>query len=382
MLSSLPVLGVSEFVAFTNQTLEYAYPFVSIEGELANFRVSKNKWVYFDLKDADAQVKCFGTVYMLKHQLEDGMMVQVSGSPRLHPQFGFSVTLQSIQPVGEGSINKAAKLLEIKLQKEGLFDESRKRPIPYPPQKIGLVTSSESAAYADFIKILNHRWKGLEISLADVQVQGISAPDQIVAGIDSLNQSTDALDAIVVIRGGGSAEDLQAFNDERVVRAIAGSRTPTVVAIGHENDTVLAEKAADRRASTPSNAAELLVPDQNQVLVTLGRSRQMLASSLDMQVSHKRQQLESFKERLGRAISDTLTSEKQALSQKSAILSATNPESVLKRGFAILTKANDKIITSSSDLNNSDIVNIRFYDGAATAEIKNVTKKNLTKEEN
>jgi exodeoxyribonuclease VII large subunit len=141
--------SVSEFVALLNQTLEYAYPNVTITGELANFRVSKNRWAYFDLKDEEATVRFFGTIYQLPGPLEDGMMVAVRGVPRLHPQYGFSITVQHIQPVGEGSIRKAAQLLEAKLTAEGLFDPERKRPLPYPPAHIGLVASAESAAYRD-----------------------------------------------------------------------------------------------------------------------------------------------------------------------------------------------------------------------------------------
>jgi exodeoxyribonuclease VII large subunit len=152
-------LSVSEFVELLNQTLEFAYPDLVIVGELANFRVSKNRWVYFDLKDEQASVKFFGTVYNLPGPLEDGMLLKVWGQPRLHNLYGFSITVMNIQPSGEGSIRRAAKLLQAKLASEGLFDETRKRPIPYPPQRIGLITSKQSAAYADFVKILQARWR-------------------------------------------------------------------------------------------------------------------------------------------------------------------------------------------------------------------------------
>ena len=145
----LPPLPVSDFVAIVNQTLEMAIGSVAVVGELANFRVSKNRWVYFDLKDERSSIRCFGTVYMLPGPLEDGMMLEVRGTPRLHDQFGFSFNVQSIRPVGEGSLRKAAELLMAKLQEEGLFSDERKRSLPYPPQRIGLVTSAESAAYAD-----------------------------------------------------------------------------------------------------------------------------------------------------------------------------------------------------------------------------------------
>ena len=177
------IFSVSDFVAVLNQTMDYAYPDVAIVGEISNYRVSKNRWVYFDLKDEYSSVKCFGTVYMLPGPLEDGLMVQIGGSPRLHQQFGFSVNLRAVQPVGEGSLKKAAALLEKKLALEGLFDESRKRSLPYPPKRIGLVTSSESAAYHDFMKILSSRWGGIDIELFDVQVQGEAAPAQIIKAI-------------------------------------------------------------------------------------------------------------------------------------------------------------------------------------------------------
>src|SRR6185369_6914352 len=140
------IFGVSDFVAYLNQTLEIAYPYVTIEGELTNFRVSKNRWVYFDLKDDESSVKFFGTVYTLPGPLEDGMVVRVSGSPRLHQQYGFSVNFQTIQPVGEGALRRAADLLAAKLEAEGLFAPERKRFLPYPPARIALITAGGSAA--------------------------------------------------------------------------------------------------------------------------------------------------------------------------------------------------------------------------------------------
>src|SRR3989344_9661398 len=163
------VFTPSDFVAVLNQTLEFAYPLVTIEGELATVRVSRNKWAYFDVKDESASIKCFGTVYMLPGPIEEGMMVRIVASPRLHPLYNFSLNLQSVIAVGEGSLKRAADLLLAKLQKEGLFDESRKRTVPFAPEKIGLITSGESAAYADFIRILNERWGGVLVQHYDVQ---------------------------------------------------------------------------------------------------------------------------------------------------------------------------------------------------------------------
>ena len=250
-----PIFSVSDAVAVLNQTLEHVYPSMTIVGELANFKVAKERWVYGDIKDDIAKMRLFGTVYQLPGPLEDGMMLEIVGEPRLHPQFGFSLQIRSMRPVGEGTIKKAADLLKQKLEKEGLFSPDRKRPLPFPPQHIALVTADDSAAYADFTKILAARWPDIQVDVYSASVQGQNAPSEIIERIEQINKSAVQPEVIVLIRGGGSADDLAAFSNERVTRAVASSRVPTLVAIGHEVDESLAELAADMRASTPSNAA-------------------------------------------------------------------------------------------------------------------------------
>lgn len=365
------IFSVSDFVGVFNQTLEYAYPTVLIAGELANFRVSKNKWVYFDLKDEFSSVKFFGTVYQLPGPLEDGLMLQVRGVPRLHNQFGFSVNVQSMQPVGEGSLKKAAALLQAKLTAEGLFDPSRKRPIPYPPRRIGLIASSESAAYHDFIKIINARWGGVEIQLYDVQVQGEVAPAQIVAAVDHFNSHASAVDVLVVTRGGGSAEDLAAFSTEQVTRAVAGSRIPTLVAVGHEVDISLAELAADQRASTPSNAAELLVPDRTAETARVAQAQKRLSDMLSAQVSQKQQYLKARVDSLHAQIQYLLQDVSRYLAQRTQLLLALSPEAALKRGYAILT-IEQKAVTSITQLRQGQDIQLRLSDGTASATIEEV----------
>lgn len=359
-------LSVSEFVAYANQTLEYAYPSIVIVGELANFRVSKNKWVYFDLKDEGASVRFFGTVYQLNGPLEDGMMLSVRGAPRLHPQFGFSITVQQIALVGEGTIKRASDLLQAKLQKEGLFEPARKRSLPYPPKTVGLITSSESAAYADFTKIINARWSGLEITLIDVQVQGMSAPEQIEQAIDRFNQLPEPPEVLVLIRGGGSAEDLQAFSEERVVRAVATSRIPTLVAIGHEVDTSLAELAADQRASTPSNAAELLTPDKAHVQRALENYTAELHRKLRSIVEERKAFVKRSQQHLTRELHTVLEHARQRLSAQHTLLQVLNPQSALERGYAVV-RSGERVITSASSLKKNDIVQIEFHDGTVEA---------------
>lgn len=367
-------LGVSEFVALTNQTLEYAYPNVTVSGELANFKVSKNRWVYFDLKDELATVRFFGTVYQLPGPLEDGMLLAVRGNPRLHPQFGFSVNIVHIQPVGEGSIKKAAALLEAQLAAEGLFDQTRKRALPYPPRHIGLITSAESAAYRDFIKVAGARWGGADITLVDVQVQGAPAAAQVAAAIRQLNQLAGAPDVLVVTRGGGSAEDLAAFNTEQVTRAVAASRIPTLVAIGHEIDLSLAERAADRRASTPSNAAELLVPDRRAVLAQLQSARLQLGQCAERQVCDAARALRQARQALRRAAGQPLERARQQMHLQRQVLEAFNPAAALQRGYA-LVRSDTGLVRSGRQVAAGATLNIELADARLAATVQHVTMK-------
>ncbi|CAN5137044.1 exodeoxyribonuclease VII large subunit [soil metagenome] len=367
-------IGVGELVALINQTFDYAYPAVTVTGELANLRVSKGKWLYFDLKDDDASVKFFGTVYMLPGPLEDGMLVKVRATPRLHNLYGFSMNVQSIQPAGEGSIKKAAELLQAKLAVEGLFDDSRKRPLPYPPARIGLIASRQSAAYADFIKIIDARWGGTQIDFIDVQVQGEPAPRQIVAAIEQFNAMAEPPEVLVLIRGGGSPEDLAAFSTEVVTRAVAASRVQTLVAIGHEVDVSLAELAADQRASTPSNAAELLVPDRQHELRALAEMRRQLSQLLRQQVTDKQNTLATVTERMNQAWEQLVNDTTRSLDQKRQLLVAYDPNAALQRGYAII-RSKTELITSTRMLKTGQPMTVQFHDGQATAIIDKVESR-------
>lgn len=366
--------SVSDFVAYANQTLEYAYPLVTITGELSNFRVSKNRWVYFDLKDELASLRFFGTVYQLSGPLEDGMMLAVTGTPRLHPQFGFSITIQKIQLVGEGTIKRAASLLEDKLTQEGLFDPARKRTLPYPPSSLGLITSGESAAYADFMKIIKARWAGIQIYHSDVQVQGANAPGQIVKAISACNQLSEPPEALVIIRGGGSVDDLQAFSEESVVRSVAGSRIPTIVAIGHEKDVCLAELAADMRASTPSNAAELLTPDKTQVLASLEQYRRVMVHSLQTLTDRQLQQAVQCRTTLQDEFVSVLERAEQKLQMRRELLDAYNPHSALGRGYALI-RSEKGVLRGLGGVEAGDTIEIEMHDAIARVSVEEIKRK-------
>jgi exodeoxyribonuclease VII large subunit len=359
-------LSPSEFVALLNQTLETAYPSVVVEGELANFRISKNRWVYFDIKDEEASVKFFGTVYNLPGPLEEGMKLKVTGTPRLHPLYGFSVTVQVISLSGEGTIKKAFELLFKKLETEGLFAAERKRELPYPPERIGLITSGESAAYADFVKIINARFGGIEISLADVQVQGDPAPGQVARAIEFFNTMGDPPQVLVITRGGGSADDLQAFNTEQVARAVAASRIPTLVAIGHEVDTSLAELAADMRASTPSNAAELLVPNKADILHNLALFKARAAQQLETRLRLARSDVTDDVQDIEQTLRRLFKGEYEHFEQVRTILDLINPTHVLKRGYAVV-RLHGKTVRSTGNVLKGDEITIQFADGSINA---------------
>jgi exodeoxyribonuclease VII large subunit len=362
----------TDFVFALNQTLEFAYPTTIIEGELSNFKVAKNRWVYFDLKDEESSVRFFGTVYSLPGPLEDGMTVRAIGSPRVHQRFGFSVNFTSILPVGEGALKKAADLLFKKLSAEGLFAEERKRVLPRLPQRIGLITAADSAAAADFIKILNERWGGVEVLLKDVYVQGEQAPMQIVEAIDHLNSLSEIPEALIITRGGGSSDDLAAFNDERVVRAVASSRVPTLVAIGHEVDVSLAELAADQRASTPSNAAQILVPDKKHELSVIETLNSRLLQNADSIKKTLQQDLESQGLLLKRNAADIFLRSFEKIKSYKRLVELFDPNAALKRGYSLVLVEN-KFIKSVLQVKINDYLSIKLADGTIGAKVKKVT---------
>lgn len=370
LAAELPELSVSDFVALHNQILEYAMPSVVVVGELSSFRVSKNRWVYFDLKDDAASVKFFGTVYQLPGPLEDGMMVKVRGVPRVHPQFGFSITISSIQPAGEGTIRRAADLLQQKLAAEGLFDESRKRSLPYPPERIGIITSKESAAFADVIKVLNARWGGMEILVADVQVQGEPAPSQIATAIAEFNSMPDPPEVLFITRGGGSADDLYAFSTEIVTRAVASSRIPTIVAVGHEIDTSLAELAADTRGSTPSNAAEILVPDRREEQTHLGSIKRTVSNSLKQAVKHQRIVIKQLSSNIDEAVVHYFGRLSKDIQSTRRLTLLLNPENIIKRGYSIVRDEKGRVVRTATQARDASDLQLQFLDATINAKVK------------
>ncbi|MFT4532517.1 MAG: exodeoxyribonuclease VII large subunit [Candidatus Saccharimonadales bacterium] len=357
----------SEFVALANQTFEYAYPVVRVVGELSNFKIAKGRWLYADLKDDGASLRLFGTVYQMPGPLESGMMVEITANPRLHQQFGFSLNIVSIKPVGEGSIKKASDLLRAKLKAEGVFDAERKRALPRIPERIALITGLETAAYQDFIKIINARWGGLQVDVYNSLVQGESAPQQLVDCIGKANMKS-GYDALVIIRGGGSADDLGAFSHELVVRAVSASRIPTLVAIGHEVDESLAELASDMRASTPSNAAELLVPDRQEILKQLELQRVYIGEKVYSTLESKKMELAAYTDFMSKSVMRNIDIKYQELKQNALIIGSLDPSLQMSRGYAIVTSGG-KLVKSVKELTVDKNVKIKVSDGTKEAKI-------------
>lgn len=356
-------LSVSDFVALTNQTLEYAYPVVGIEGEVAEFKVSQSKWVYFRLKDEESVIDCFMPLWQLRMPIEDGMKIVVQGSPKLTKWGRFSVTIRTLRPSGEGAIKKSLELLKEKLSKEGLFAPERKRVLPRIPKHIAVISSTEAAGYADFIKILNDRWGGMKVDVAHVQVQGERAPDQIIRALSYINEQEDLPEVIVIVRGGGSADDLSAFNDEQLARAIATSRVPTLVGVGHEVDESLVDLVADVRASTPSNAAQLLVPDRRDIIRGI---RSQVTSVFPVVLNALEKVSENVKEGLSTSlerVSERLQTITDLLGARQQVLAQLNPETVLTRGYALIRgsqKAGEMIeVETSKVILNAEVKNVR-----------------------
>lgn len=358
----------TDFVAVFNQTLEVAYPAVSVVGEVTEFRISRGRWVFFSLKDEFASLRCFAPVAMLPGPIEDGMMVRVRGAPRLHQSYGFSLNIQTIQPFGTGSLKRAQELLRAKLAAEGLFDSQRKRGLPYAPVRIGLITAKNSAAYADFMKVLGERWAGLDISFVDAAVQGEDAPAQLIAALETLNGLDIPPEVIVMTRGGGSEDDLYAFNTEQVTRAVAASRAPTIVAVGHEVDFSLAELAADVRASTPSNAAQLLTPDKVFEASSLRETKRLLQLMLEDTVVRQAETLQLLTVRMGEVWVNFLDKETSLLSAHISLLKALNPKDILRRGYALVS-ANGTFIKSTEALHKGAVIDLHFADGTAEASV-------------
>ena len=375
---------------------------VCVRGELSNYKIYPSGHHYFTLKDNESSLRCVmfrSSAAKLRFRPESGMGVTAYGRVGVYVRDGaYQLNCTGLMPEGMGDLQVAFEQLKEKLSAEGLFERNHKKPLPAFPARIAIITSSAGAAVHDMIRILSRRWPMSKVILLPVRVQGVEAPPEIVGAIRYANEFQLA-DLIITGRGGGSIEDLWAFNDERVARAIYASEIPVISAVGHEPDVTISDYVADRRASTPSNAAEIAVPDQQEMRELLDnleiRSRQAmekkmhaLSQRLDalgknralndpgMYLDNRRMDLDRLRDRLLSAEERQIAGKKQRFVSQAAALDAMSPLRVLSRGYTVTAGADGKTLKSAGELHPGDRIFVRFADGRAKCAVEQVEGEN------
>ena len=374
---------------------------VCVRGELSNYKIYPSGHHYFTLKDSESSLRCVmfkSSASKLRFRPESGMGVTAFGRVSVFPRDGaYQLYCNALMPEGTGDLQVAFEQLKAKLSAEGLFDPAHKKPLPPFPERIAIITSSAGAAVHDMIRILSHRWPMTKVLLLPVRVQGTEAPAEIAGAIRYANEFKVA-DLIITGRGGGSIEDLWAFNDERVARAIYASQIPVISAVGHEPDVTISDYVADRRASTPSNAAEIAVPDKNEMLDVLRsydiRSAQAMTKLLDrlkerlsslkskrvlsdpsVYIDNRRIELDHGRDRLISAQERLLSAKRQSYVRLAASLDAMSPLRVLSRGYAIASKQDGEPVRSVKGLETGEHISLRLADGSADCLVESVSDK-------
>lgn len=375
---------------------------VCVRGELSNYKIYPSGHHYFTLKDAESSLRCVmfkSSASKLRFRPESGMGVTAFGRVSVFPRDGaYQLYCTDLIPEGTGDLQIAYEQLKAKLAAEGLFDPSHKKPLPQFPEKIAIITSSAGAAVHDMIRILGTRWPMTKIVLLPVRVQGVEAPPEIVGAIRYANRHKVA-DLIITGRGGGSIEDLWAFNDERVARAIYESELPVISAVGHEPDVTISDFVADVRASTPSNAAEIAVPDQSEMREALMnmdiRRTQAMRKSLSRMtaklddiksrrvlqdpmayIDTKRSELDYVRGRLVAAADKVNAQNRHKFVALASALDAMSPLKVLSRGYAIANDADGRLIKSVNDVSAGDEVKLSVFDGDIRCTVNEMEAKN------
>ena len=374
---------------------------IFISGEISNFTNHyRTGHLYFTLKDDSAAVRAVmfnSSAKRLKFMPEDGMKVIARGRVSVYEASGqYQLYVDDMQPDGVGALNLAYEQLKEKLQKEGLFSELHKKPLPPYPEKVGVITSPTGAAVRDIINVLGRRFPYAEIVFCPVLVQGEGAHLQLTDAVNLFN-SERAADVIIIGRGGGSIEDLWEFNDEGLARAVYNSDIPVISAVGHETDFTICDFVADMRAPTPSAAAELAVPDANELQYALSALKNRMFLNVSSGIADRRSRLEYLtsngalkspdemlsnrSQRLDTAFSKMLSSYENRIGGKkvefisaATALSKLDPMSVLMRGFAFVSDKSGKNVYSSQALAKGDKINVRFHDGSAVCEVKEITQ--------
>jgi exodeoxyribonuclease VII large subunit len=394
-----PSLSVSELTRYLRNLLDSDELLQNtwIQGEISNFSRPSSGHLYFTLKDSGAALRCVvwkSAALRIRFGIQNGLAVEAHGAISVYERDGqYQLYVDAIRPAGEGLLFQEFMRLKNRLETEGLFDPERKRPIPERPHCIGIVTSPTGAALQDMLNTLRMRYPLVEVILAPCAVQGEQAPAEIVAALLQLIKLPT--DVIIVARGGGSLEDLWAFNDEYVVRTIANSPVPVITGIGHETDFTLADFASDLRAPTPTGAAVQATPDRADIIAELDGLQSQLGSTMayylankwqeleitrqrldraspDWRIRNERQQIDEMQEREIRAVSNLLRLHRAHLQGLQSRLLALNPESILQRGFALVEHADGSILRSTAQTTPGETVNIRLADGTIRTRVEEI----------
>lgn len=390
-------LSVSQLTLQIKDLLEGGFQQVHVCGELSNVSRPQSGHVYLTLKDQDAQIR--GVIWRsvasrLKFRLEDGQEVVCRGGLDVYPPRGaYQLMIRAIEPLGIGSLQLALRQLQQRLENEGLFRPERKQPLPSFPRRIAFVTSPTGAAIRDFLEVLRRRWRGVDVLVIPAKVQGEGAAEEIARGIEAANRLHQPPEVLVVGRGGGSLEDLWCFNEEVVVRAIFSSQIPVISAVGHEIDVTLSDLVADVRALTPSEAAELVAPSADEIRSNLDRSRQRLATALQMRAADARsrldllaqhrmfrrpfdlvhdlaRQLDDLDARVRRAASQQLGRHRDHLTALTERLESLSPLAVLSRGYSVTQTMDGSVVSDAADVAENALVRTRLAKGELVSRVE------------
>ncbi len=368
------IFTVSELTSRIKNLLEESFPSVWVEGEVSNCRMPSSGHIYFTLKDEQSQLNAVffrGANLKTKFRIEDGLKVLALGNISVYQRRGdYQLIVGILQPRGIGELQLAFEQLKMKLQKEGLFAPEHKKSIPLFPRRIGIVTSPTGAASRDIINVINRRFHQGDILINPVKVQGEGAGEEIAKAIDEFNEMGD-MDVLIIGRGGGSIEDLWAFNEEIVARAIYNSKIPVISAVGHEIDFVISDFVADLRAPTPSAAAELVVGEMKQIIQRIRDFQTRIISALTNNLSLYKQEIDDFSERMDITCSHILELAAQRMSNLSGKLNMLSPLATLSRGYSYTLKLPQRtLITDTREVKPHDKVEVKLAKGAMICEVE------------
>jgi exodeoxyribonuclease VII large subunit len=395
-------LSVSDLTRQIQSLVESQFESVWVVGEVSNLTYHRSGHVYFTLKDAGAQLSAViwkSSVSKIKFKLKEGLEIICRGGLSLYPPHGkYQLVVNELQPKGIGTLELAFQQLRDKLTAEGLFHPARKKPLPEVIRRVAVMTSPTGAAVRDFLQILSRRTKLIDVLIVPVKVQGDGAAEEIAEAIKKVNQ-LGGIDCIVVTRGGGSMEDLWAFNEEVLVRAVAASKIPIVSGVGHEIDVTLCDFAADVRAATPSESAERISREdaiRRRELVQINRRlndfidrqwrqasekwksvvRHPLFRRPDQMIESRRHLVDLYEERLDRLMDRRIQTSSDRLGKASASLEALSPLSILSRGYTLTETPDGRLISAASEIRIGDTLRTRFADGVVESQCVAVPPKN------